>query len=80
MFTTAISNLAGAHHGPINEQAAVDAHQQVFGGSPSNLAAGTIGTAAAMQALKSFLGKQGTQAPVPPTPNYTITSQLYNVC
>jgi len=60
MFSNAISNLAGGHHGPINEEAAIDAHQQVFGGGASNLAAGTIGTAAAMQALKSFLGSGGT--------------------
>jgi len=77
MFANAISNLAGGHHGPLNEQAALDAHQQVFGGGASNLAAGTIGTAAAMQALKSFLGSGGTPPfPPNPPPDYTMTPQL----
>jgi hypothetical protein len=64
MFSQALQSVqthfSGNQAGPINEAEALDAHQQVYGGGggAGGLAAGSIGTAAAMQSLKSFLGGQ----------------------
>ena len=59
MFSQAIQHMqSGNHQGPINEQAALQAHQQVYqggGGGAGGLAAGSIGTAAALQALKGMV-------------------------
>lgn len=57
MFSQALQHMqSGNHQGPINEQDALDAHQQVYqGGGAGGLAAGSIGTAAALQALKGML-------------------------
>jgi len=62
MFSNAIKHMqSGDHSGPINEDDAVNAHQQVYGQSSSGgLNAGSIGAAGALQALKSFVGGQGT--------------------
>jgi len=47
--------------GGINEQEALQAHQQVYGqGGQGGVDASTIGSAAGLQALKSFMGGSGS--------------------
>lgn len=69
MFSQAIQHIQGQNHqGGINEQDALNAHQQVYnsqGGSGGPLAAGAIGTAGALQALKSMLSSGGQQGTFP---------------
>lgn len=61
MFSQALqsvqSQFSGNQAGPIDEDEAVNAHQQVYQGG-NGLTSGSIGTAAAMQSLKSMLGGQ----------------------
>ena len=66
MFSQAIQHMqSGNHTGPVNEQDALNAHQQVYGqgGGAGGVAAGSIGTAAALQALKGMLSGGGTNSP-----------------
>jgi hypothetical protein len=78
MFSSAVQNLSqGQHHGPIDEQQVLQAHQQVYGGqSAGPVAAGTIGTAGALQALKSFMGSGGSGTTTQSSPKipYTLLS------
>jgi len=62
MFSQALQHMqSGNHTGPVNEQDALNAHQQVYsqGGGAGGLAAGSIGTAAALQTLKGMLSGGG---------------------
>jgi len=60
MFSQALqsvqSQFSGNQAGPINESEALGAHQQVYQGGGGGLSSGSIGTAAALQSLKSMLG------------------------
>jgi len=62
MFSNAIQHImSGNHSGPIDEDDAINAHQQVYSqdNSGGGLNSGAIGSAAALQALKSFVSGQG---------------------
>ena len=62
MFSNAIQSLQGqSHQGGIDEQSALDAHQQVYNqGGSGGLSGNTIGTAAALQTFKSMIGGGGS--------------------
>jgi len=68
LFANALQYVQSARPqaGDIDEQGALQAHQQVYGQSASGGAApvdsSAIGTAAAMQALKAMLGGGGNQS------------------
>jgi hypothetical protein len=70
MFSSALGMLAGKQqhlqNEPLNEQHAVQSHQNFYGGgggggNQQQADAGSMGSAAAMQALKMFSGGQGGQ-------------------
>jgi hypothetical protein len=64
IFSSVLSAIGQNKHGianqPINEQDAIQSHQQFFGGGGGGQQAssGSMGAAAAMQALKMFTGGQ----------------------
>jgi len=66
MFSQATSFISNQNHQtPVDEQAVQDAHSQAYGqGNASSLDASSMGSAAALQALKSFTsgGGSGSQS------------------
>ncbi|KAG5640227.1 hypothetical protein DXG03_009766, partial [Asterophora parasitica] len=67
LFATALSFLGknkNDHQQPLNEAAVTQAHQQAYGeNKASGMSASSIGSAAAMQALKMFTGGNKNSAP-----------------
>jgi hypothetical protein len=59
MFSQALqsvqSQFGGNQAGPINESEVLNAHEQVYQGGGGGLSSGSIGTAAALQSLKTLV-------------------------
>lgn len=62
LFSQAMAFLGGGNHStPVNEEHVTEAHKQVYeSGDTSNVSANAIGSAAAMQVLKSFMSSGGS--------------------
>ncbi|CCA72055.1 hypothetical protein PIIN_05990 [Serendipita indica DSM 11827] len=64
LFSQAMAFLSGGTHStPVNETHVTDAHKEVYDkGNGSNVDASSIGSAAALQVLKSFMSSQGNNS------------------
>ncbi|KAL4243077.1 Beta-flanking protein [Abortiporus biennis] len=64
LFSSALGFLnqhKGEHEQPVNEERVIDAHREAYErGNASNLSAGSLGSAAALQVLKQFTSGSGS--------------------